>query len=239
MTKRNHSWTSKFIALCLNPLILFLSSAREPALQMWLSQCWVKRRDHLPQPTGNTLSNSAQHAAGHLWVHCWFVVSLVPPRIPGSFSAKLLSSWWSPRHYGCLGLFLPKCRTLHFPLFNFMRFSSALFSNVSQTPWMTASPSRVPTTRVTQFCILCELAECALCSSVQAVSEEYWHLLLPIGHSARDLPLTGLHTADHHLLGPSHLVSFKAVSLFIYLTCTLLVCLLEYYGIQMLRSTLD
>ena len=40
---------------------------------------------------------------------------------PCSFSANLLSNCVVPSMYWCLGLFLPRCRTLHFSLLNFMR----------------------------------------------------------------------------------------------------------------------
>ena len=55
-------------------------------------------------------------------MHYWLVFNLVSTRTRRSIFTKLLSSLSSPSMYWCLGLFLPRCRTVHFPLLNFMRF---------------------------------------------------------------------------------------------------------------------
>ena len=75
--------------------------------------------------------------------HWWLMVNLAFSRIPRSFSVKLLSSWSAPSRYWCLGLFLPMCRMLHFPLLNCMRFQSAHFSSLLRSLWMAAQPSGV------------------------------------------------------------------------------------------------
>ncbi|KAK4810721.1 hypothetical protein QYF61_007695 [Mycteria americana] len=52
-----------------------------------------------------------------------------------------------PQHvYWCMGLFLPWCRTWHFPLLNCMRFLSAHFSSLSRSLWMAAQPSGISAT---------------------------------------------------------------------------------------------
>lgn len=66
--------------------------------------------------------------------------SLVSTSTPGSFFAKLLSSWTTPSTYKCLWLFLPSCRTLHLPLWNIMRFLWAHFFRLLRSLWMTAQP---------------------------------------------------------------------------------------------------
>ena len=62
-------------------------------------------------------------------MHCWLLVSLMSTRRPRSFSANLLSSQPVPRLFWHRGLLLPRGRTLHFPLLNFIRFLLAHFSS--------------------------------------------------------------------------------------------------------------
>lgn len=59
--------------------------------------------------------------------HCCLRVNLVTTGMtPRSLSAKLLWSWVSPSQCWCLELFLPRCRTLHFPLLHEVHVSSFL-----------------------------------------------------------------------------------------------------------------
>lgn len=67
---------------------------------------------------------------------CWLMFYLLTTRIPSSFSSELLSSWVAPSLSWCLGLLLSWCRTLHFHLWNIMRFLSAHFSSLSLSLWM-------------------------------------------------------------------------------------------------------
>ena len=78
--------------------------------------------------------------------HCCLVVNLVPTRTPRAFSAKLFRSWSAPSMYWCMDLFLPRCRTLHFPSLNFMRFLSAHSSSLLRSLGMAAQPSGVSAT---------------------------------------------------------------------------------------------
>ena len=65
---------------------------------------------------------------------------------PRSLSTGLLSSRSAPSLYWCMGLFLPRCRTLHLPLLNFIRFLCAQLSSLYRSHWMPAQPSGVPAT---------------------------------------------------------------------------------------------
>jgi len=94
---------------------------------------------HLTQP--RVLSTF--FAAG---AHCWLMVNLVSTRTSRGFSANLLSSWAAPSIYWCMGLSLPRCRTLHFPLLNCMRFLSAHFSSLLRSLWLAAKLSGVSAT---------------------------------------------------------------------------------------------
>lgn len=66
-------------------------------------------------------------------VHCWLTVKFI--RTPISFLAELLSSWPVSKLWWCLGLFLTRCKTWHFPLLGFMRFLSVPFSSLSPSEW--------------------------------------------------------------------------------------------------------
>ena len=75
--------------------------------------------------------------------HCWHLSSTSTPR---SLSTELLFSRSAPRLYWFMGLFLPRCRNLHLPLLNFIRFLSAQLSSLSRSCWMAAQPSGVSST---------------------------------------------------------------------------------------------
>lgn len=107
--------SSPSISLALN-LTLFSTSvwpALAPTLQVQVHQCWAERKGDLPPPAGN-------HLLQRQAVSC-------STGYPTGTSGPLLPSW-SPA--GCLGLFLTRCRSLHFSLLNFLRFLlSAHFSS--------------------------------------------------------------------------------------------------------------
>lgn len=120
------------------------SPALDTLLHVWSHQCWIEGKDHLSQPAGKRSPNIAQDTAAFTArTHCWLMFNLVTPR---SFSAKLLSSQVVPSMSWCLGLLLPRCWTLQFPLLNFMRFLSAHFSSLSRSFWMAAKPYSLWTT---------------------------------------------------------------------------------------------
>jgi len=70
------------------------------------------------------------------------------------FFCKLPSGCSVPSLYQHLLLFLPRCRILHIPLLNFMRFLISCISHYFQ------------------FCAFCERAEGSLCPTVQFINEE-------------------------------------------------------------------
>ena len=78
--------------------------------------------------------------------HCWLMVNLSSTRTPRSLSAELLSSRSTPSLYWCMALFLPRCRTLHLPLLNLIRFLFAQLSSLSRSHWTAAQPSGISTT---------------------------------------------------------------------------------------------
>ena len=76
--------------------------------------------------------------------HSWLTVKLSSTRTSRPLSTELLYSRSALSLYWCIGLFLPKFRTLHLPLLNLMRFFSAQLSSVCRSHWMAAQPSGVP-----------------------------------------------------------------------------------------------
>ena len=87
----------------------------------------------------NIHANAAQDTISLLF-------KVVPTRTPRSLPARLLSSWVALSIRWCLGLFLPRSRTLHSPVVKFIRFLSAHFSVPLRTPWIVAQPSGVSAT---------------------------------------------------------------------------------------------
>lgn len=91
-------------------------------------------KDYLPHHADNGLPNVTQEAVDLL---CHKSTSLAHSqlvrvtRTPGSFFAVVPSHLLAPSIYWCLPLFLHRCRTLHIPLLDFMRFLSDLFSSPS------------------------------------------------------------------------------------------------------------
>ena len=90
-------------------------------------QFWVKGNDHLLPPARNALPNAAQ-------AHC--PCSTCPSGLPGQ----------PPAGIGACSSSSTRCKTLHFPLLNFMRFQSAQFSSLLRSLWMAVQPSCVSPT---------------------------------------------------------------------------------------------
>ena len=76
--------------------------------------------------------------------HNCLMVNLLSTKTPRSSSAELLSSRSAPNLYWCIWWILPRCRTLHMPLLNFMNFLSTQLCSPSRSYWMTAQLSGVP-----------------------------------------------------------------------------------------------
>lgn len=72
-------------------------------------------------------------------------VHLVPTKTSWAFSTGQLPSQAVPSLYCCEGFCLPRCKALHLPLLNFMRFLSAHSSNLSRSFWVAALPSCILT----------------------------------------------------------------------------------------------
>ncbi|KAK4826741.1 hypothetical protein QYF61_010994 [Mycteria americana] len=93
---------------------------------------------------------------------CWLMFNLVSIRTPRSFSAKLLCCQSALSMYQCMGLFLPRQRTLHFPLLNFMNWQ----------PISPACPGPSGWQHDSLFCVISKLAEGTLCSIIQITNED-------------------------------------------------------------------
>ena len=87
-----------------------------------------------PQPTGNSLPSTG-------YCRVTLLVHVQPTSTPRSSPAKLFFSRLVPSTYWCLELFLPRSRTLHFPLLNLLRFPLARFSSLLRSLWTAAHPA--------------------------------------------------------------------------------------------------
>lgn len=70
--------------------------------------------------------------------HCRPKFSLLSTKTPMSFPAELLYSQCISSLYHCNEFFLPRCRTWHLSLLNFMKFLLAYSSSLSRSLWMLA-----------------------------------------------------------------------------------------------------
>ena len=78
--------------------------------------------------------------------YCWLMANLSSTSTHRSCSAEQLFSRSAPSLYWCMRLFLPRCRTLHLPLLDFIRFLTAHLFSPSRSCWMAARPSSVSVT---------------------------------------------------------------------------------------------
>jgi len=78
--------------------------------------------------------------------HYWLMVNLPATKTPRSLSTELLCSRSAPSLYWCIGLLLPRCRTLHLPLLKFIMFLCAQLCSLSRSPCMAAQRSVVSAT---------------------------------------------------------------------------------------------
>ena len=109
----------------------------------------VEGEENLPRPAGHTPPNASQDAIGLLGSRGTLLAHGQPvthqhSQVP--LSTELLSSRSAPSLYWCMGLFLPRCRTLPLPWLNLIRFLSAQLSSLSRSVWMAAQPAGVSTT---------------------------------------------------------------------------------------------
>lgn len=108
-------------------------------------------------------------------------------------------------------LFLPKCRTLQFPLWNFVRFLSAHLSSPFSI-FLDGIMSLWHISHFSQFCATSKLAKGTLCLTIQIIKE---------GVKGADLLGTPLVTGvqlrlcatDYHALDLTIQIVFKSISL--------------------------
>jgi len=101
---------------------------------------------NLPRPTGHTPLNAPQDPTGLLG-NQGTLLAHGQPVIPRDTQVPLRRAALQqvrPSLYWCMGLFLPRCRTLHLPWLNFVRFLSAQLSSLSRSMAVPAQPPRCP-----------------------------------------------------------------------------------------------
>lgn len=113
---------------------------------MQSNECQVKGVNHFPQSTVCACVCIAEDTAGHLCCQDTLLACAQLAVGPSwAFFAELLPSLSVPSLYHSQGLFLPRGRTWHLCLLNFMRFLSAHSSSLSRSLWMAALPASVST----------------------------------------------------------------------------------------------
>ena len=144
-------------------------------------------------PAGHPSSDGTQDTTGVLGCKCtWLMLSFSSTRTPKSFSAGLLSRSSSPGLHTYLGLPQPKCRTLHFALFNLISFTRAHLLNLSRSFPLDGIPSIFCVNCTTQIGVNSRLAEGALnpiISVTDKVVKEYWTQDRPLGDTNCYQPL--------------------------------------------------
>lgn len=128
-------WSSPWLFVGLFPVCPCLSCTGKPRnghkIQMWCHHWRVEGRVTFSDLLATPLLM-------HLWgfltffatiAHCWLMVSLLSTRIPHCPSLQIcFIVAWFPESIDARGFSSPRCRTLHFPFLNFVRFLSAYFS---------------------------------------------------------------------------------------------------------------
>jgi len=93
---------------------------------MWSQQGRVEGEASLSQPDKHSPCNTPQDAFGLVGhkhtTPSWLVVIVLSSRTRGSVSPSLLSSTTVPKLWWCVELCLPSCRTVHLPVFYFIKF---------------------------------------------------------------------------------------------------------------------
>lgn len=117
-----------------------------------------------------------------------------------------------------MGLFLPRCRTLHFSFLN-KRYVSVHFSSLPRSLRMAAHISFS-----SQFYISYKPAEGTLCPNVQVINEDIqqcWAQYWPLGYTTIDSSPAGFCDTDHKQpFEHGSLAGFQSTRLPFYLVCT-------------------
>lgn len=105
----------------------------------------AEQRERIPSLIllGIVLSGAARDTTGHL---CFKGTAPAPAQLGVHQDPQILFFWalfWlvTPAMFWCLGLFLPRCRTLHLSLLNSVRFLAAHLSSLLTSLWMAAQPA--------------------------------------------------------------------------------------------------
>lgn len=125
--------------------------------------------------------------------HCWLMVSFLSTRILRSFYAELLSRQLTTGMYWCLGSFIPRSRTLHYPLLNSMRFLLAQFSSLSKSLQMMAQPCGISAAPPSSVPSVNRFAHGMLSPIIQIANEDVeqdWPQHQPLGYTTTDWPPT-------------------------------------------------
>lgn len=79
------------VLLC--PCLSCNGDSRTVPSTQWLHQCWVKEKDQLSQPSGNTLPNTNQATVWATRAHCWLMIKLLISCFAESLQSCFQASW--------------------------------------------------------------------------------------------------------------------------------------------------
>ncbi|PKU40437.1 sterol regulatory element-binding protein cleavage-activating hypothetical protein [Limosa lapponica baueri] len=102
-------------------------------------------QDDLPPPAGHTLPDAPQDAIGLLG-HKGTLLAPGHPIVHQDsqvFRLRAALQQVTPNLYWYMGLFLPRCSTLHLSLLKFIRFLSAQLSSLSRSHWIQRDPAHI------------------------------------------------------------------------------------------------
>lgn len=180
-------------------------------LHYWRSQKWIqhlrpthwwKGKDHLPQPTANTLPNAVQEVVGVLFCDWCYLGIQQDPNLLFFLYLKATFHSVHPQPVLLHGVMLLQRQGLVFLFVELHDIPDGLFLQPidillnSNTPLWYTNP-------YSEFCIVCEFPESTLFPDQQVTNEDvkkcqnqYQHL----GHITNDWCLNGLDASDKNLI---------------------------------------
>lgn len=155
---------------------------------MQSNECQVKGVNHFPQSTVRASVCAAEDTIGHICCQDTLLPCAQLAVGPSwALFAKLLPRCPVSSLYCCQGLFLPRGRTGHLSLLNFMRFLLAHSSSLPGSLWMAALPASMSSTPLSLGLSVDFVRVCSVFSSILLTetlnktrwSPEVFYSLLP------------------------------------------------------------
>ena len=173
-------------------------------LQLWPHQRWVQRKDHLPWPAGNTLSNAAPDTIDHL-CHKLVHVILGVHQDPQVLFCQVAFQLGGPQHILVHWVVLPHVEDFVLALVELQEVPVSPFPQPAEVP-LSGSMTLWHLSCCSWWGVISKCAKGTICPVIQVINEDIpqdrtqkW----PLGHSTRYWPPIRLCAIDHHSLGPA------------------------------------